>query len=99
MINIQRSIKLNEKYQQAEQYSKKLEGISRITNWHETKVKYDNANQNKYARKMIDQEMKYALKEVKMVRNVKLKELYEQESKQWEQELSQKGLAIYKHKH
>lgn len=45
---------------------------------------------------MIDSEMKYALREIKMVRNVHLKELYENEAKQWEQELSLKGLAIYK---
>lgn len=98
MQHIQRSIKQGEKYAVAESYSKKLEGISRITNWHETKAKYDQANSNKYAKKMIDQEMKYALKEIKTVRNVKLKQLYEAEAKQWEAQLSERGLAIYKDK-
>lgn len=99
MMNIQRTIKTNEKYAQAEQYSKKLEGISRITNWHDSKAKYDNANSNKYANKVINEEMKYALKEIKISRNVKLRELYESEAKQWEIELASRGLAVFKDKY
>lgn len=30
---------MNEKLQDAERYSKQLEGIARITNWHESKMK------------------------------------------------------------
>ena len=43
MNAIEKGIKVNQKYHEAEQYSKKLEGISRATNWFETKTKYDGA--------------------------------------------------------
>jgi hypothetical protein len=52
---IEKGIKVNQKYHDAEQYSKKLEGISRATNWFETKTKYDGAKrlieQNKHIEK------------------------------------------------
>ena len=38
---IEKGIKVNQKYHDAEQYAKKLEGISRTTNWFETKTKYE----------------------------------------------------------
>ncbi len=41
MKAIERGIKINEKYLDAERYSKKMEGIARTTNWFETKVKYE----------------------------------------------------------
>lgn len=40
MEAIYKGIKTNEKYQDAEQYAKKLEGIARSTNWYESKAKY-----------------------------------------------------------
>jgi hypothetical protein len=40
---IEKGIKVNQKYHDAEQYSKKIEGISRATNWFETKTKYEGA--------------------------------------------------------
>jgi hypothetical protein len=40
---IEKGIKVNQKYNEAEQYAKKLEGISRATNWFETKTKYEGA--------------------------------------------------------
>lgn len=43
MDAIYKGIRVNEKYQEAEQYVKKLEGIGRATNWYETKVKYERA--------------------------------------------------------
>lgn len=43
MNAIEKGIKVNQKYNEAEQYSKKLEGISRATNWFETKTKYEGA--------------------------------------------------------
>ena len=41
MQAIQKGIKFNEKYNDAEQYVKKIEGISRTTNWHHSKTRYD----------------------------------------------------------
>ena len=43
MNAIEKGIKINQKYDDAEQYSKKLEGISRSTNWFETKTKQEGA--------------------------------------------------------
>lgn len=43
MQAIEKGIKANQKYLEAENYSKKLEGISRATNWFESKTKYDGA--------------------------------------------------------
>lgn len=43
MNAIQKGIKVNQKYNDAEQYAKKIEGISRNTNWFETKAKYEGA--------------------------------------------------------
>lgn len=43
MNAIQKGIKFNQKYNDAEQYAKKIEGISRATNWFETKTKYEGA--------------------------------------------------------
>jgi hypothetical protein len=40
---IQKGIKINQKYHEAEEYAKKIEGISRTTNWFETKTKYEGA--------------------------------------------------------
>lgn len=40
---IYKGIKMNEKYNDAQQYAKKIEGISRTTNWFETKTKYEGA--------------------------------------------------------
>ena len=40
---IEKGIKINKKYSEAEQYAKKIEGISRTTNWFETKTKYEGA--------------------------------------------------------
>ena len=43
MDAVQKGIKFNQKYQDAEQYAKKIEGVSRTTNWFESKTKYDGA--------------------------------------------------------
>lgn len=39
-----------------------------------------------------------AYAELKIRRNTRVKALYEHEAKEWEKELSMKGLAIYKNK-
>lgn len=43
MNAIEKGIKINKKYNEAQQYAKKIEGISRTTNWFETKSKYEGA--------------------------------------------------------
>lgn len=52
MQQIHRNIKLNEMYMQNDQYDKQLKGISRNTYWHESKSKFDKANELKYKNKL-----------------------------------------------
>ncbi|KRX01821.1 hypothetical protein PPERSA_00531 [Pseudocohnilembus persalinus] len=98
MEHIKRSIQKNEQYRQNEAYANKLSSISRVTNWHESKVKYDNNNKKKIENELIKQEVKCSQRELFQARNIRLKQLYEQEAEQWEQQLAEKGLAIYKSK-
>ncbi len=54
---IEKGIKVNQKYHDAEQYAKKIEGISRATNWFETKTKYEGARRLIEDRKLINKEL------------------------------------------
>ncbi len=54
---IEKGIKVNQKYHEAEQYAKKIEGISRATNWFETKTKYEGARRLIEDRKLINKEL------------------------------------------
>lgn len=56
---IQKGIKVNQKYNDAEQYAKKLEGISRTTNWFETKTKYEGAKRMLDEQKKAQTELEY----------------------------------------
>lgn len=64
---------MNEKYHDAEEYSKKLEGIARATNWYESKTKSDKINQNKLLQQKIDSELNHTQSELKMARTIRLK--------------------------
>lgn len=61
----------------------RLENIARATNWYETKVKYDKANQLKLIEKTSEVELKNALEELKVQRNFRLKQLYMEEALQY----------------
>lgn len=47
MNQIQKGIKTNEKYKEYEDYTKKIEGVSRTTNWFEQKTRQDGAKRLK----------------------------------------------------
>ncbi|KAM3146303.1 hypothetical protein pb186bvf_001648 [Paramecium bursaria] len=98
MNQIQRNIKVNNKFMDAEKYDQNLKAISRNTWWHESKSKYDKVNELKYMNKVYSKEVSNAYEELKTRRNTMLKDLYEKEAKQWEEELRRNGLAIYKNK-
>ena len=95
---IEKGIKVNQKYHDAEQYSKKLEGISRATNWFETKTKYDGAKRILEQDKLIQKELEFSRRELTVRRMTRLQALYEKEMEEWENELRTRGLAIYKNK-
>jgi hypothetical protein len=95
---IEKGIKVNQKYHDAEQYSKKLEGISRATNWFETKTKYDGAKRILEQDKLIQKELEFSRRELTVRRMTRLQALYEKEMEEWENELRARGLAIFKNK-
>ena len=95
---IEKGIRANQKYHEAEQYSKKLEGISRATNWFETKTKYEGARRLIDQRRLIGKELDFARRELVVKRSTPLQALYEQELEQWEADLRNRGLAIFKNK-
>lgn len=75
-----------------------MEGISRATNWFETKTKYEGARRLIDQRKLIDKELDFARRELVVKRSTRLQSLYEQEFEQWETQLRDRGLAILKNK-
>jgi hypothetical protein len=95
---IEKGIKANQKYHDAEQYSKKIEGISRATNWFETKTKYEGARRLIEERKLIEKELDFGRRELVIKRCTRLQGLYDKEFEQWEGQLRDQGLAIFKNK-
>eukprot|EP01016_Furgasonia_blochmanni_P038839 TRINITY_DN4742_c0_g2_i2.p2 TRINITY_DN4742_c0_g2~~TRINITY_DN4742_c0_g2_i2.p2 ORF type:complete len:115 (+),score=15.26 TRINITY_DN4742_c0_g2_i2:168-512(+) len=80
----------------AEAYAKKMETIAMNTNWYESKSRSDKLSQVRLAEKRSQEELQFALDELKVSRSTRLKELYDQEAKLYQEELSQRGLAIRK---
>ncbi len=61
-------------------YAKQLEKTAINTNWFETKTKYDPIYKTKIEKKRMEEKNKIALKQIKILRNHNLKQLYEQEA-------------------
>lgn len=79
MHAIQKGIKVNEKYNDAEQYAKKIEGISRATNWFETKTKYEGARRLLDQQKKAQTELEYGRRELIIRRMTRLQALYDRD--------------------
>ena len=77
MQAIQKGIKINQKYNEAEQYAKKIEGISRATNWFETKTKYEGAKRLIEDRKLMEKELEFGRRELVLKRTTRLQSLYD----------------------
>lgn len=71
-----------------------MQGIGRTTDWHETQQKYSVWKNNKANEKKIEAELEQANDDLKVLRNQRLKELYETEMEQYQQELGEMGLSI-----
>ena len=71
-----------------------MQGIGRTTDWHETHEKYSVWKNNKANEKKISAELDQANEDLKVLRNKRLKELYEAEMQQYQDELADMGLAI-----
>ena len=76
MEAIKRGIKINEKLQEAERYSKQLDGIARITNWHESKMKNQKAKDLQNQKLEMDSFLKSAGEQLKVKRRTRLQLLY-----------------------
>ena len=98
MQAIQKGIKTNQKYHEADQYAKKIEGVSRNTTWFETKTKYEGQRRLLDAQKSASLESSYGRREITLRRAARLQALYEREYSGWEGELRKCGLSIYKNK-
>ena len=71
-----------------------MQAIGRTTDWHETQQKYSVSKNNKANEKKIEIELEQANEDLKILRSHRLKELYEKEMQQYQDELSAMGLAI-----
>lgn len=91
-----KNIKINEKYEDADNYNKKMQTISKDTTWYESKTKYDNYYKAKNQQTKTAQEVEAARKELTIARRARLQELYGGEAQQYNEELAAKGLRIMK---
>jgi len=73
-----------------------MDTLGRITSWHEGHQKFQVQNMNKRNEQNIKKELIEANSELKIRRRERLKELYAKEMADYEKELNDKGLAIYK---
>ena len=72
----------------------RLEAIGRTTDWHEGQQKYTVLKKNKTNDKRIESELEQANDDLKVLRNKRLKELYQKEMQIYQDELADMGLAI-----
>jgi len=73
-----------------------MDSLGRITSWHEGHQKFQISSLNKRNEQQIKKELIEANTELKIRRKERLKELYAKEMAQYEKELNDKGLAIFK---
>jgi len=96
MQRILKNIAKNEKYEDADNYAKKLQNIAKDVNWFETKTKYDNYYKIKNLQNKTSLEVEAARQELLKSRRARIKELYELEAQHFGDELSKRGLRIMK---
>jgi len=96
MQRILKNIAKNEKYEDADNYSKKLQNIAKDVNWFETKTKYENYYKIKNLQNKTTLEVEAARQELLKSRRARIKELYEIEAQNFGDELAKKGLRIMK---
>ena len=95
---IQNRIKQDNRYSDADVYSRKMQDIAKTSTWHERQQKFEVGRTNIRSDKQTSQELQVANRELKERRRCRLRELLENEAYIYEQELAKKGLAIYRDK-
>lgn len=91
---IQKRIHEDNKNARAAEYAQKLRSISQNTQWFESKTKYEFTDGEKRSQAYIKQEMQCANLELKTRRSTRLRMLYENEARAYEEELAAMGLAV-----
>merc|ERR1719502_1979190 len=91
---IQKRVAQDNHYAACGAYANKMKSISQNSSWFEQKTKYDFNDGEKRSEAFIKQEMDCANAELKTRRQTRLKLLYENEARAYEQELGELGLAI-----
>jgi Domain of unknown function (DUF4558) len=93
---IQNRVKQDNRYADAENYTKKIQDIAKNSEWHERQQKFEVARNNLRSEKSTAQELQIANRELKERRRFMLRQLLESENQLYEAELASKGLAIYR---
>ncbi|KAF4662447.1 hypothetical protein FOL47_006237 [Perkinsus chesapeaki] len=91
---IQRRVKIDEKHAELESYAKDLKKATITTSWFENKSKYDFTDNEKRNDTFIAEELRCANLELLLRRRHRIKLLYENEARKYEEELRAQGLAI-----
>lgn len=91
---IQRRVAEENRRADSDTYHQKMQSISVNTNWFESKTKFEFSDGEKRSKAFMQQEMGCANSELKLRRHTRLKLLYENEIRAYEEELAQRGLAI-----
>mmetsp|Transcript_20254 Transcript_20254/g.37810 ORF Transcript_20254/g.37810 Transcript_20254/m.37810 type:complete len:103 (+) Transcript_20254:8690-8998(+) len=94
--SIQQRIRIEDRYASAQTYSNKMADIAKNSNWHERQSKFEVARANAHATRTAQTELETANQELKLRRQARLRHLLESEALQYERELADRGLAIYK---
>ena len=95
---IQNRIKQDNRYADADVYSRKMQDISKTSTWHERQQKFEVGRNNIRSGIQTNQELQIANRELKERRRCRLRELLQGEANDYERELAAKGLAIYRDK-
>lgn len=91
---IQKRVAQDNALAQCAAYSQQMSRVAQNTGWFESKVKYSFNDGEKRSQAFIKQEMDCANSELKTRRKTRLKLLYENEARAYEDELGRLGLAI-----
>eukprot|EP00448_Togula_jolla_P012790 CAMPEP_0170620502 /NCGR_PEP_ID=MMETSP0224-20130122/28092_1 /TAXON_ID=285029 /ORGANISM="Togula jolla, Strain CCCM 725" /LENGTH=107 /DNA_ID=CAMNT_0010946679 /DNA_START=83 /DNA_END=406 /DNA_ORIENTATION=- len=75
-------------------YEHKMKGIAQSTQWYEARNKYAFSDGERRSHAFVKQEMDCANAELKLRRRTRLRMLYENETRAYEDELAQLGLAV-----
>ncbi|CAG9312966.1 unnamed protein product [Blepharisma stoltei] len=94
--SIQQRIKQDNKYADAQAYSRKMQDIAKTSTWYERQQKFEVARNNIRSENLMAEEVQIANRELKDRRKARLRQLLQREAEMYEAELMKMGLAIYR---